>query len=58
MDEKQIRLYAYEKMRKELMYKFQDAFSDAFCKILQNNVDDVVIRLKARENTLKESEQG
>lgn len=50
MDEKQIRLYAYEKMRKELMYKFQDAFSDGFCKILKNNVDAVVCDLKAKEN--------
>lgn len=58
MDEKQIRIYAYEKMGKELMYKFQDAFSDGFCKILKNNVDDVVFSLKAQENAQKEREQG
>lgn len=49
MDEKQIRIEAYEKMRKELAYKFADAFSDGFCKILMNNVDEVVGKLKERE---------
>jgi hypothetical protein len=50
MEEKQIRIYAYEKFKKELLYKFRDAFSDAFCNILENNVDEVLKNLKAREN--------
>ena len=58
MDEMTIKIEAYETMRKELMYRFTEAFSDGFCKILENNVDDVVRSLKARENALKEREQG
>jgi hypothetical protein len=39
-------------MRKELLYKFTEAFSDGFCKVLTNSVDEVVKNLKARENAL------
>lgn len=57
MDEKQIRLYAYEKIRKALEEKFKDAFTPAWSKVIMKNVDAVICVLKAKENA-KEREQG
>ena len=52
MDEKKIRLEAFDKMQKALMERFEEAFNDGFCGILKNNVNQVVTELKARENAL------
>ena len=49
MDEMTIRIEAYEKMKKELEYKFKEAFTDKWSGILMNSVDEVVDKLKERE---------
>lgn len=49
MDEKTIRIEAYETMRKALEEKFKVAFIPAWSKILMNNVDEVVDKLKGGE---------
>lgn len=49
MDEKTIRIEAYERMKKELMHRFEEAFTDGFCVVLENNVNMVVEALKERE---------
>jgi hypothetical protein len=50
MDEMAIKLDAYNTMKKELMDRFIEAFNDGFCAILENNIDEVLKNLKAREN--------
>jgi hypothetical protein len=49
MDEKEIRIEAYETMKKALEEKFKVAFTPAWSKILMNNVDEVVDKLKGGE---------
>ena len=49
MDEKTIRIEAYETMKKALEEKFKVAFTPTWSKILMNNVDEVVDKLKERE---------
>lgn len=48
MDEKQIRIYAYEKMRKELEEKFKGAFTPAWSDIIMNSVNEVADKLKEK----------
>jgi hypothetical protein len=57
MDEKAIKIEAYETMRKALEEKIRDAFTPAWSKVIMNNVGAVVCGLKAKENA-KEREQG
>lgn len=49
MDEKTIRIEAYETMRKALEEKFKVAFESKWSGIIMNNVDEVVEKLKERE---------
>ena len=56
MDEKTVKIEAYEKMRKALEEKIKDAFTPAWNKVIMNNVDAVVCGLKAKEN-VKEREK-
>ena len=49
MDEMTVKIKAYETMRKELEYKFKEAFTDKWSGILMNNVDEVVDKLKGGE---------
>jgi hypothetical protein len=48
MDEMIIKNEAYETMRKALEEKFTEAFTSAWSKILMNNVDEVVDKLKEK----------
>ncbi len=45
MDEKIIKIEAYETMRKALEEKFKDAFTPAWSKVIMNNVDAVFEKL-------------
>ncbi|MBQ2397456.1 MAG: hypothetical protein II304_10580 [Bacteroidales bacterium] len=57
MDEKTIKIEAYETMKQALEEKFKVAFTPAWSKVIMNNVDAVICVLKAKENA-KEREQG
>lgn len=49
MDEKEIRIEAYETMRKALEEKFKDAFQPKWSGIIMNSVDEVANKLKGGE---------
>lgn len=48
MDEKQIRIEAYETMRKALEEKIKDAFTPAWSGIIMNSVNEVADKLKEK----------
>lgn len=49
MDEKEIRIEAYETMRKALEEKIKDAFEPKWSGIIINSVDEVANKLKGGE---------
>lgn len=65
MNEKKIRLDAYQKIKDALMAQFKDAFSKEFCVILERNIDVAIRDAVAEENAvilptieIEEREQG